>query len=160
MADISHASSKALTDADPSPHMAGWEIYLKKELESELRPELSGDRYELLVLGIIRDLLRLENSKLDSSAADRAAQKIRDCYHDADLDEDGDWYFRRDDDHGASDVTQTVCGYVWEMALQFPETDVRQTTLVNPLVALKRGSSEEFDPEVGLMSDYTTCHAH
>lgn len=132
--------------------MADWEIYMKNELESELRPQQSGDRHELAILAIIRDYLRLDDDKLGTTVADQAAQRIRDCYHKAYLDEDEGWYFRRDDDHGASSVTQTVSAHVWEMALQFPETDIRHTALVNLLVTINRDSpNTEFDPKVSSM---------
>ena len=94
---------------------------MKNELGYYPRPQMSGDRYELAVLGIIGDLLRLEGDKLDvaaaAAAADQAAQKIHDYYCKAYPDEDQRYDLRRDDDHGASSMTNAICSHVWEMAL-------------------------------------------
>jgi hypothetical protein len=139
----------AIANADPPPVTSDWEIYIRDYLEEDLREVQPGDRNDLAIIAIIRDFLRLDDDKLDTAAVDQAVEKIRTYYHDTYLNEDDGVYYRREDDHGSSDVTQAVCYNSWNVALQFPETDIRHTALVSLIANLKKACPPtEFNPKV------------
>jgi hypothetical protein len=149
MAQVTDTSQPATADAELTPPTPDWEIYIKDHLEEDLREELPGDRNELAIIAIIRDFLRLDDDKLDTAAADQAAERIKTYYHDTYLVEENGFLYRDADDHGAADVTQSVCYNAWNIALQFHETDIRHTALVSLIAAFKNASAAtDFDPEV------------
>jgi hypothetical protein len=149
MAHLTDNPPPATADTVPAPPAPDWEIYIRDYLEEDLRQAQPGDRNDLAIIAIIRDFLRLDDDKLDAAAVDQAVDKIRTYYHDAYLNEDDGAYYRSDEDHGSSDVTQAVCYNSWHVALQFPETNIRHTSLVSLIASLKKACPPtEFDPKV------------
>lgn len=148
MTDSTEPSSRAATTDGAAPAVADWEDFMKDVLEDDI---LSDDDYASTLLAVLRDFLRLPDAQLDNAAVDEASRKNHDCYRDAYLDkEDRGSYFRPREDHGAHLMTITIVPYIWELASQFPETDIRHIALADLLIAIKRDSATEFDPEVNL----------